>query len=402
MKLTSLLIGLDVGWSEKRRPCGLAVLGAPLEEAGMVTYGDVSAIALFKRDVARVLSPAVQRALGDGRRVLVVADAIVGPHRVPRAVRRVDAECSRAGFSGRAQSYPATQDTGRQLSITLHEILDELTAGSGARGTLWLGDGPLPSSGVVVMETNPTTSMALALPMADRGSLPTRSAPRRLSDGTLVRAKSDWYWRSGAGEVASEMLAEPAVGHEYHHERVAGLWCLALARELESSGTVALLGDRLGAYLVGSIDPSWAADVRRVGVQWGQVHLVPRKFASLDSVPEHVLDLSAPQASPTATSGFAADDPGDDALRGDVVRVHFTDIGGLTRKANGWLDSVEVPCRLRLRGKPALDVTVTRFAPPNDRSQFKMSPTIGQVMGVWGRPARLSGSDDFVVLGQVL
>ena len=79
MMPTSLLIGLDVGWSEMRRTCGLAVLGAPLEEAGTVTYGDVSAVALFKRDVARVLSPAVQHALGDGRRVLVVADAIVGP-----------------------------------------------------------------------------------------------------------------------------------------------------------------------------------------------------------------------------------------------------------------------------------------------------------------------------------
>ena len=90
------------------------------------------------------------------------------------------------------------------------------------------------------------------------------------------------------------------------------------------------------------------------------------------------------RASPSMPD-LTTDGPDDDALRGDIVRVHFTDIGGLTRKANNWLDTVEMPCRLRL-GKTTLDVTVTRFAPPNDRSQFRVSPTIGQVLRAWGAP----------------
>ena len=153
--------------------------------------------------------------------------------RVPPAVRLVDTECSRAGFFGRAQSYPATQGTGQLLSITLHAILDDLAASLNARWTPWIGDGPLPSRGVVVVETDPTTVDGSALSMADQKSLPTRSVPRRLSDGTVVRAKSDWYWRSGAGELAAEMLDAPAVRHEFDHERVAGLWCLALAHEFD-------------------------------------------------------------------------------------------------------------------------------------------------------------------------
>lgn len=398
----SLLIGLDVGWSEKRRTCGVAMLGARVEEKDTVTYGDVSAVALLARDVAGVLSPAVQRALRQGQRVLIVADAIVGQHGVPQAARHVDGACSKAGFYLRAQSCSATTETGRRLYATLHEILDELLVAAETHWTPWLGDCPLPSRGVVVTETNPTTSMALALAMADRASLPTRTASRTLPDGTRVRAKSDWYWRSGAGQLAAEMLSTPAIGDERHHERVAGLWCLALARELEAFGRVALLGDEDGTYLVGSVDPSWEADVDRVGVRWGTVHRVTRGLASLDAVPKRTVELSA-RREPGAEGHSEDAGPSDDeALPGGVVSVRFTDLGGLSRKANPWLGSVQIPCRLRLLGKTTVEVTVTRFAPPNDRSQFKIGPTIGQLMRAWGGPSTLSGANHFEVVGEVL
>ncbi|HET6496785.1 MAG TPA: hypothetical protein VFH61_15625, partial [Thermoleophilia bacterium] len=145
----SLVLGLDVGWSEERRTCGVAMLGAPLDEAGTVTYGGISAVALFKRDVARVLTPAVRRALRKGQRVLIVADAIVGPHRVPQVNRHVDEACSKGGFYLRAQSCSATTETGRRLYATLHEILDELLVAAETDWTPWLGDCPLPSRGVV-------------------------------------------------------------------------------------------------------------------------------------------------------------------------------------------------------------------------------------------------------------
>ena len=397
----SLLLGLDVGWSEERRTCGVALHGAPLDEAGTVTYGDVSAVALFKRDVARVLTPVVQRALQRGQRVLIVADAVVGPHPVPPLDRHVDGACSRAGFSGRAQSCSATSDTGRGLSIALHEILDELLAATEIEWTPWLGDGSPPSCGVVVTETNPTTSMALALEMADPASLPTRAVPRILRDGTRMRAKSDWYWRAGAGRLAGEMLSAAAVSRERDHERVAGLWCLALARELEASGKVALLGDEDGVYLVGSIDPSWQADVERVGVQWGRAHFVARRLANLDAVPRLVVEQSVRPGSGVETCSEDAGRSDDAPSLPGVVRVRFTDYGGLTLKANPWLGSVQVPCRLRLLGRTTVEVTVTRFAPPNDRSQYRTEPRIGQLMRAWGGPNTLSASNDFTVDGEL-
>jgi hypothetical protein len=394
-----VLIGLDVGWSERRRTCGVALRGGSLAERGTVEYADVAAVALNKRDVGRALGAVVRRTLKEGQRVLVVTDAIVGPHRVPPVDRRVDAHCSIQGFYGRAQSYPATQNAGAQLSATLHDILDELLAGTGAQWSPWLGDGSPPLSGVVVTETNPTTSMALSLPMADRGLLPTRNVHRVLADGTRVRAKSDWYWRLGAGVLAAESLGVPGIDEESHHERVAALWCLALAHELDTSGRVALLGDQCGTYLVGPIDPSWVADAERVGVRWGRVHLGKSPLRTLHSTQHPVVDISDVDAE----SNDEVCDADDDALRGDSIRVHFTDNGGLTRKANLWIDSVDIPCRLRLRGNTTAEITMTPFAPPNDRSQFKVGPrTIPDLMRAWNGPTTLSRGDDFAVLGEVL
>lgn len=401
----SVLIGLDVGWSERRRSCGLAVLGARLEEPGTVMHGDISTVALNKRDVARVLYPIVHRSFTSGQRVLIVTDAIVGPHRVPPTDRRVDKGCSTGGFYGRCQSYPATQNAGRLLSTTLHDILANLferLRPIGATWTPWLGDSPLPSMGVVVTETNPTTSMALALSMADRESLPTRKSPRKLLDGTRVRAKSDWYWRSGASEFASRILGAPSIRKEVHHERVAGLWCLALAHELDTAGKVALLGDDCGTYLVGSIDPSWAVDIERVGVKWGPVQQVARTLMSPYSIAEQVVDLSTSVVNVSAPSSLVTVED-EDALRGDIVSVLFTDTGGLTKKANPWLDSVEFPCTLRLQGPTTIEVKVSPFANRNDRSQFKVGPTtIGELMRMWDGPSTLSKGTVYEVRATLL
>src|SRR5215831_19679856 len=107
-----ILVGLDVGWSERRRSCGVAVRGGTLSGGEQVAYGDVSSVALNRRDVPAALQRTVQEALARGQRVLVVADAIVGRARVPICDRRIDEQCSIQGFYRRAQSCPATQDTG--------------------------------------------------------------------------------------------------------------------------------------------------------------------------------------------------------------------------------------------------------------------------------------------------
>lgn len=259
-----VLIGFDVGWSERKRSCGLSVRGARLDDAKTVPFGDISAVALNVHDVPRVLASATRDALRHKQRVLIVADAIVREDGDPTTERAVDRGCSRGEFCCRARSCPATYGTGLRLFETLRDVLHH----AGLKPTPWLGNGPLPPSGVVVTETNPTTSMALALPMADPDSLPSRSTKRRLPDGTLVQAKSDWYWHTGAGKHASELLATPVLRSKENHELVAALWCLALASQLEAAGNVALLGDSCGTYLVGRIDPSWKEVAKRVGIHW--------------------------------------------------------------------------------------------------------------------------------------
>lgn len=397
----SLLVGLDVGWS-KRRTCGVAILGAPLDEAGAVPYGDVSAVALTKRDVARVLRPPVKRALEAGRRVLIVADAIVGPHREPPANRAVDNACSRGGFNGRAAAYPATHPTGRHLSVALHEMLEEMVGPVGIGWTPWLGEGPLPESGVVVVETNPTPTMALALDMADVASLPTRAKPVRLADGTAVRAKSDWYWRSGAGALAAEILRTPDVSCDRHHERVAGLWCLALAHALACGDAAALLGDKRGVYLMNAVDSSWRADVERVGVRWGAVQYRPRKRVPLDTLQDSPAAAPSPPGANAAGLSFG-EGMGDQALPENRVHVSFTDIGGLSVSANPWLEDLLAPLRLRLFGPTTVYVALTPFARQYPPRQFKVGPpTIRQLMRLWKAPDPLSGARPFRVDGEIL
>jgi hypothetical protein len=398
----SLLIGLDVGWSEKRRTCGVAVLGARVEENGTVTYGHVSAVALLKRDVAGVLKPIVDSALREGQRVLIVADAIVGPHREPSENRAVDGGCSRGGFNGRAAAYPATHPTGRHLSVALHEVLEELVGPVRSGWTPWFGEGPLPESGVVVVETNPTPTMALALDMADVTSLPTRAKPVRLADGTVVRAKSDWYWRSGAGALAAETLRAPDVARERHHERVAGLWCLALAYALARGGAAALLGDEHGVYLTSTVDPSWRVDVERVGVRWGTVQYRPRKRVPPDKLQD------SPAAAPSPPGTNVAGPPiregtDDQALPENRVHVSFTDVGGLSVSANPWLEDLVAPLWLRLLGPTTVYVALTPFARQYPPRQFKVGPpTIRQLMRLWKGPDPLSGARPFRVDGEIL
>lgn len=398
----SLLIGLDIGWSERNRSCGVAVLGAELSEPGTVRFGEVCAIALFKRDVARVLSPLVRLAADEGSRVLIVADAIVGSERIPPRERHVDSACSRKGFSGRAHASPATTDTGRMLSQTLHEVMDELVATVGGRWTPWLGGGPLPESGIVVVETHPTVTMALALSMAEIATLPAGRKPAVLADGTTVRAKSDWYWRCGAGALAAEALGEPAVAKERDHERVAGLWCLALARELDAGERGALLGDEAGTYLAVRADPSWRADVERVGCRWGSVSFEPRQLTP------PVCRAEARVSTPASrTAGVPARDDSVNPRCESIgfsgeVSVRFTDDGGLSVRANPWLEGFREGCRLRLCGRTEVDVVLTPFKGPSPPVQFRVSPTIGTVMRGWGDHRMLSGKDSLVVKGFVL
>lgn len=293
-------------------------------------------------------------------------DGPVGPKLDAIPTRGVDAAFSRGGFKDRAPGYPITHSSGQDLALVTAGIL-HLLKGLGASLCPWLG-GALPFDRFVVAETNPTPAMALLVPQQDIASLPSRSSPKYW-DGAVVRAKSDWYWRLGAGRYASQVLGDPSIADETNHEGVAALFALSLAAGLAAYGendrsAVAALGDKEGIYLVPSnIDESWKSDVDRIGIVRGIPHYHSSRVASpplsLTNLTETLPEVARTTQTLTGGSGHS-------------ILVVLNDNGGLNLLANPWLAAVDVPCRLRTRGGPTFTV-VAKFSGRDD--MFRISPS---------------------------
>jgi hypothetical protein len=274
------------------------------------------------------------------RNGVLVIDGPVGSSIDADPTRLVDALFACEGFFNRAPGYRITQGSGLELSTSTARILRTLVELLPVRP--WLG-GPLPEDGLVVAETNPTPAMALLLPQQEISMLPSRAQSKYL-DGTAIRAKSDWYWRLGAGSYAARVLGVPTIADERNHERVAGLFALALATAMADDpddSAVVALGDENGVYVVSSdIDETWAADVRRVGVASGTprfgrgvVGVPPSTGAAVREV--QVLDVAG-----------LSDDKSIPIDSLDSVTVVLNDNGGLNMLANPWLEGVDIPCCL--------------------------------------------------------
>jgi hypothetical protein len=88
-------------------------------------------------------------------------------------------------------------------------------------------------------------------PPRDKKNLPSRKRPL-ITDNQTFRAKSGWYWHIGAWQRVTEFLDSPGVALQTHHERVAGLNCLAVAelvpRQRRGEGGVAAFRRLLPPY----------------------------------------------------------------------------------------------------------------------------------------------------------
>lgn len=331
-------MGLHVGWAKLRRSCGIAVLGAKLDDE-WGALGDVRARGVLTSEVAGVLRPIIARALDAGERVLVVVDGIVDrvAHE-PEArglARGLDGLNTAGAFARRVRIPPVNGLEGRQSAMALHGILQELAL----LYTMWLGDGDMPESGLVIVETCPSVSMAVALPMVDPEVLPTRARPRRLHDGRLLRSKVAWYWEAGAAHIAAGVLGADVTGLK-GQTSVGALWSLALARQLEQ-GDASAIGDEIGICVLGTIDPSWASEVEGIGVRWGRVAKRSGPMRPVVAEPiEVVTDMEH--------RGARAhdDDRDDDPRRGDTVTVYLTERDALSADENPWVTTVLFPCRL--------------------------------------------------------
>ena len=343
-----IAIGIDVGWSKKRRTCAFATQGLEVEVAGIPTRTFASPVRASRSVYVSVftleeLTAFLRTFLAQLRheldRMTIVIDGPLGADAPPTQRRHVDSACGRGGFKGRAQPSPVDNELGRVYVDATYRIAALLLDAAGGNRP-WMG-GAVPSDRLVLAETNPTVAMALMLPPQPVSSLPSRSRPQRpLSADRLVRAKSDWYWALGVDQQVSEMLSIPELKQERDHERVAGIFCLALATQLaDTTGrdcTAVAIGDKEGIYVVSRhLAAGWEQDVARVGIASGSPRFVVRECPaeSVTQTPE-----VSEQRLGTVSTNEGMPEEFDVYEKGDVeLPLWLCDGGGVWERHNDWL-----------------------------------------------------------------
>ena len=371
-KAGTISIGIDIGWSKKSKSCALALRGcepdamptswwryAPKAGAESIHVG------LFRLDeLLKFLPDFLTQLQGRVKDMVVVVDGPVGPDGPPIANRYVDSAFGRAQFNRRMQPSAVTSKDGPKYVAVTRQVIGKFFD---AVGDKFLP--PWPFSGVkgqfVYAETHPTVGLALLVPQQAVESLPSRNRPLRSPEKTF-RAKSDWYWRIGARERVADAL-QAQVNLETHHERVAGLYCLAiaenLARHLESPlPTVAAVGGDDGVYVIMSdVAANWEVPVRDIGVRSGglrpqaafsselpQVYpvriLTPAmsdKRSSVDDLDKHPIPGLEPE------TVRVVNDSDDMEFKGDRQLLVLSDNGGIWETQNDWLVDLDEPVCLK-------------------------------------------------------
>ncbi len=368
-----ILIGIDVGWSVKRRTCAVALQGVRLDRTATVYYrnaGDESksiCVSLFTLKALTGFLPELLLVLQDRvQQGVLVVDGPLGCNGPPNQNRHVDKACGIDGFRHRAQPSPVEGNSGRTYVEATYSIIEPfMQAAGGARP--WL-KGPLPNNRLVIAETHPTVAMALMLTPQNPSFLPTRKRAMSIGDW-VVRAKSDWYWRLGVNKKVARILGERRLSDEFNHERVAGLFCLAMAAQLcsrSADGSSAIaIGSTDGVYVVPQgLGLGWEADVRRVGVAWGQ----PTFGQTVIAVPPPEETISLPDLASTREGDDMSDEHGKGADASDLI---LDDNGSVWEKRNDWLVGFESNVVVKALDGNGEEITLTRA---KSATQWKANP----------------------------
>lgn len=274
--MQQLRIGLDVGFSIKKRTCGVSanrdVLPAYGGEKVLFTRPNGSRLYCKKLKLTEALKWLGElRAQGLLDGAIVVLDGMVGPDGSPVAERDVDQACMTGSFANRAVA--ASVIGGGQKLVQATASLLEAAAGSACHVNCRFSRDSAPCMGrPQIWETNPTVGMAVTLPMVDDvEQLPSR---RRsvLVDSEVVKAKSDYYWAAGGGQRVAQVLGVAGAAAVRDHELRAGLFCLAVALQVageaaDATECVCVGNPANGTYLLlGPVHPSWEKEVRRIGI----------------------------------------------------------------------------------------------------------------------------------------
>jgi len=247
---------------------------------------------------------------------------------------------------------------GQHLVEATYAVVNTLTETGFA--VPWFG-GDLPAKNLVYAETNPTVGMALMLPQQPLPSLPSRNRPIR-SEERVFRAKSDWYWWIGVRQLIAGLLGAPDAATEANHDRVAGLLCLEMARELATQGqnTVAIGNDR-GVYVVShQIHATWQDDINRIMLANGGTPDFVKNFAA---------QLPAENAPVPVLNGPVND--ADDVDDGVLVLL-LNDNGGVCESWNDWLVGLNSPVHVTTNDELQTPVALTGA---EGAGQWKCHPT---------------------------
>lgn len=265
----SFKIGIDVGYSKSKATCGVAVVAGPGSGSTALTWGyrwttsDGNSIwcSTMGLDPLLALLPAL-RAL-DGE-VTVVIDGPLGPGGPPGAQRHVDGGCQRGDFQGRAVPASVTGG-GRALVDATYRIVDALVGARTGPAFRFAAARDPGGPRLQIFETMPTIGLAVLLPMVNDVTL----IPSRNNPVGGLSEKSDFYWARGAGARVAGILRCPIVASDTDHDRRAALYCASVALQIVEplvGAPVCIGAPASGTYvLVGPEDPTWAAELTRVG-----------------------------------------------------------------------------------------------------------------------------------------
>jgi hypothetical protein len=371
------LIGIDVGWSEKRASCGVALSNSalPLPILGRHLHADYNRIRAACLTLAELADQLVEwrdKYPEQLAEAIVVIDGPLGPCGLPQDDRTVDRQCAGGLFKGWAQPTPISHPSSRHFIAATYKLVEALGANAYV-----CTKSERQRAGIAVIETNPTVALATMMPRVGVEQIATRGRPLRF-EGILIAAKSDWYWRNGAGRQVACALAtgsaRDVISKRTDHELCAALTCLALAHQFgdkacDGSGVVAL-GDDTGIYLLpANIDQTWKTGfpslrfgrakfedhATQCSITWGRL---PRQVA-----PEEPLSKVVPQAEQC------------ELAKGDCCTLILADNGGAWEKHNPWLRDSASPLRVAPLNRAGGTFILRRTSDSEISGQWTLSPT---------------------------
>jgi len=355
----TLLLGIDIGWSPISKTCGVACYD-PLarinwRQAGEKYSGERGFLYCCRFRLADLVNflDFNRTAIQSYDNTVIVLDGPIGPRGKPTINRNVDKAFVGGGFHNRVQPSNIESKDGNTYVDATYSVIESIDPNL----AVWVS--PWDRDKLVITETHPTIGLALMNKKFDRDNIPSRKRPLmppnslRTDSARALRAKSDFYWRSGGNSHCARLLDCKSVAHERNHELVAGLYCLSVAVSINDDVAL-IVGDANSGYYCfpNEIHPDWHSDLNTVGIIHGEMQRV-NDYQAAEDFSAWTKAMTASQLEslsaelPTDSATDLEDDVEDDVDYSDGRRkvgdhdyLLLNDNGGVQQKHNPWLNGI--------------------------------------------------------------